>query len=219
MAQVRVNPFQVLAACAADWSRYGRLLDAASREAVRATLAELRCAGANQEATAERAARTLVGALPAEVAAELVREEEPGRFAGAPSAILHEGYGATDLCMLVLDGNPMVGPVLGAIRKRLLSAPAEPWSESADPRLIVLSDEDGRRRLPAFQFEAGTMPWQIVLEIGTVLRADLDPWGAADWWLSGTTWWDGTPADLLGHGRDAEMLGAARALVTADEEA
>jgi hypothetical protein len=208
----------VLAAFAADWSRLSRLLDPGARQALRERLAELRAAGGDREPAADRAARTVLDALPADEAARLRQDGSPGRFAGAPSAALHEGYGTADLCMLVLDGNPMVGPLLGPIRERLLQEPASPWAEDTDPRLIVLSGADGRRRLPLFQFEAGAMPWKVVLEVNSVLRADTDPWGAADWWLSRSAWWDGPPAGLLGRGRDAELLGAARALVAADGE-
>ncbi|MFF7144815.1 hypothetical protein ACFZB5_26930 [Streptomyces nodosus] len=216
---MRVNPFKVLAASAADWSRYEHLLDPAAWERLSERLAELRIPGADRDAAADRAARTLLEALPGDAAVGLRQDADPGRFVGPPSTVLHEGYGAADLCMLVLDGNPMVGPVLGLVRERLLREPALPWSEATDPQLIVLSGEDGRRLVPLFQFEAGTMPWQVVLDINAELSADLDPWGAADWWLSRTTWWDATPAALLGRGRDAELRGAAHALVAIDGEA
>ncbi|WP_328876693.1 hypothetical protein OHT76_34325 [Streptomyces sp. NBC_00287] len=207
-----MNPFMVLAAFAADFARLSRLLDTDAQRTLGATLAELRAAGPDREPAAERAARTVLDALPAEEAARLRQDGDPGRYAGPPAAALHEGYAAVDLCMLVLDGNPMVGPVLGPVRERLLAQPALEWWPGAEPLLIVLSGEDGRRRLPLFQFEAGTLPWRIVPEVNSVLGAETDPWGAADWWLSRTTWWDGAPAELLGRGRDAELLGAARAL-------
>lgn len=215
---MRVNPFMVLAAFAADWSRLSPLLDPTARRSLGGPLADLRAAGAGRrQPAAERAARAVLDALPAEEAARLGRESDATRFTGAPTAAVYEGYDAADLCLLVLDGNPMVGPVLGPVRRRLLQEPSSDWADDVmDRRLIVLSGEDGRRRAPLFQFEAGTMPWQVVLEVNSVLRADIDPWGAADWWLSRTPWWDGTPAGLLGRGRDPELLGAARALV-ADE--
>ncbi|MFF7450285.1 MULTISPECIES: hypothetical protein [unclassified Streptomyces] len=212
-----MNPFLVLAGFAADYGRLSRLLDPDARRTLGDRLAELRAAGADQEPVAERAARTLLDALPAPEAARLRQDGDPGRFAGgAPASVQVEGFAAGDLCLLVLDRNPMVGPLLGPVRERLLAQPMSDWWPEADPRLIVLSGEDGVGRLPRFQFEAGTMPWRIVPEVNTLLRADTDPWGAADWWLSRTTWWDGTPADLLGRGRDAELLGAAEALVAAD---
>lgn len=210
---MRVNPFMVLAAAAADWDRLSRLFEPGTRRTLSERLSRLRAEeGAPDPAAAGLAARTLLDALPADESARLQQHRDTGRFTGQPQPQLYEGYTAADLCMLVLDGNPMVGPVLGPVRERLLRQPSTPWTEGADPRLIALSGTDGRRRLPLFQFEAGTMPWRIVLEVNSVLRAGTDPWGAADWWLSPTTWWDGTPAALLGRGRDAELLGAAREL-------
>ncbi|WP_234334762.1 hypothetical protein [Streptomyces sp. NRRL S-118] len=219
--RVNGNPFVMLAAFAADWPRLSRLLDPEARSALSGLLAELRAAGTGDADRAVRAVRTVLEALPDDEAARLRRHGDGGRFTGTASpAALYQGWSAADLCLLVVDGNPMVGPVLGPVRDRLLSAPALPWTGAgaADPRLIVLSAPDGGRRLPAFQFEAGTMPWAVVLEVNTVLRAGADPWGAADWWLSAHTWWNGTPpAGLLGRGRDDELLAAARALAGTED--
>ncbi|MFF8228498.1 hypothetical protein [Streptomyces caelestis] len=209
---MRVNPFMVLAAAAADWGRLSRLLEPGTRRTLSERLSRLRAEEGAPDTAAALAARTLLDALPADESARLQQQGDTGRFTDVAQPQLYEGHTAADLCMLVLDGNPMVGPVLGPVRERLLREPATPWTEGVDPRLITLSGQDGRRRLPLFQFEAGTMPWRIVLEVNSVLRAATDPWGAADWWLSRTTWWDGTPAALLGRGRDAELLGAAREL-------
>jgi hypothetical protein len=202
----------VLAAAAADWGRLSRLLEPGTRRTLSERLSRLRAEEGAPDTAAALAARTLLDALPADESARLQQHGDTGRFTDVAQPQLYEGYTAADLCMLVLDGNPMVGPVLGPVRERLLREPATPWTEGVDPRLITLFGQDGRRRLPLFQFEAGTMPWRIVLEVNSVLRAATDPWGAADWWLSRTTWWDGTPAALLGRGRDAELLGAAREL-------
>lgn len=50
-----------------------------------------------------------------------------------------------------------------------------------------------------------------------MLLADADPWGAADWWLSGNAWLGGgPPAALLGIRPDRELVGAAVALVEGD---
>ncbi|WP_308298756.1 hypothetical protein [Streptomyces sp. GESEQ-35] len=216
---MRVNAFMLLAAFAADWSRLSRLIGPDARRTLSERLAELRTADADHASAADRAARTVLDALPPEEAARLRQDGVgTGRYADPPAADLHGGFGAGDLCMLVLDGNPMVGPVLGPIRERLLREPSSPWTEGTDPRLIALSDEDGRRRVPLFQFEAGTMPWQVVLEVNDILRADTDPWGAADWWLSRTTWWPDPPAELLGRRRDTELLGGARELAAMDGE-
>ncbi|MFE7133753.1 hypothetical protein ACFVIM_23145 [Streptomyces sp. NPDC057638] len=223
---MRVNPFMVLAAFAADWNRLAPTLGPGARDALRDGLTRLRqlntdeAAVTDRESAADRAVREVLGSLPAGEAERLRREGASARFVSAPAPTdpLHQGYSAFDLCMLVLDGNPMVGPDLGPIRDRLLAEPALAWHAGADPLLIALTDRDGRRSLPLFQFEAGTMPWRVVLDVNTLLGADRDPWGAADWWLSRTTWWEGTPAALLGRGRDAELRGAAEALVALDGE-
>ncbi|WP_329049322.1 hypothetical protein OG873_07755 [Streptomyces violaceus] len=216
---MRVNPSTVLAAAAADWQRLSGLLEPGARRTLSERLSRLRAgADASDPPAVLAAAQTLLDALPPDESARLQQHGGTGRFTHQPQSEPYEGYAAADLCMLVLDGNPMVGPVLGPVRERLLSAPSTPWSEGADPRLIALSGTDGRRRLPLFQFEAGAMPWRIVLEVNSVLRAATDPWGAADWWLSRTTWWDGTCAALLGRGRDAELLGAARELAGPEGE-
>ncbi|MFD8631239.1 hypothetical protein [Streptomyces sp. NPDC059533] len=224
-----MNPFMMLAAVAADWNRLGRLLDPDAHRALPELLADVRAtpgaddqgdpaAEADRREAAHRAIRAVLDGLPEDEAARLRGEGGTGRFAGSSPSAVHEGYGAMDLCMLVIDGNPMVGPLLGPVRERLLRSRSLSPREAGpiDPRLIVLTGEDGERRLPAFQFEAGTMPWEVVLEVADVLRADADPWGVADWWLSANAWTGGAPAGLLGQGRDPELLGAARALTLTD---
>ncbi|MFF8616094.1 hypothetical protein [Streptomyces sp. NPDC015350] len=228
---MRVNPFATLAAVAADWSRLGPLLAPGSHPELRALLTDVRTAlgtpapdardhGGAGHGAADRAVRAVLAALPAGEAARLRGDGDPGRFVGTSPSAVHQGFDAMDLCMLVIDDNPMVGPLLGPVRERLLRAPASspPGTGAVDPRLIVLTRENGERRLPAFQFEAGTRPWQVVLEVADVLHADRDPWGAADWWLSANAWTGGAPAGLLGQGRDPELLGAARTLTVTGGE-
>ncbi|MFD3658039.1 hypothetical protein [Streptomyces sp. NPDC058620] len=227
-----MNPFMMLAAVAADWTRLGQLLDPGAHLALRALLADVRTrlrtynegnpgarAAADRNA-ADRAVRAVLDALPAGEAVRLRGDGVTERFAGTSPSAVHEGYGAMDLCMLVIDGNPMVGPLLGPVRARLLQEPALIPRETGlpDPRLISLTRENGEKQFPAFQFEAGTMPWAVVLEVADVLRADRDPWGVADWWLSANAWTGTAPASLLGQGRDPELLGAARALTDTDGE-
>jgi hypothetical protein len=78
--------------------------------------------------------------------------------------------------------------------------------------LIFLTDGDKAERVPAFQLdpESGT-PYAVVVEINRLLSADVDPWGAADWWLGSNVWLDAAPARLLGTGADQALLSAARA--------
>ncbi|MFD8012220.1 hypothetical protein [Streptomyces sp. NPDC058955] len=223
-----MNALTTLAAAAADWDRLAPLLPPPARSELRDRLAELRAA-ADAPATAESAAadavRVLLGALPDPESARLRRHGAPdadgARFTAhggtPPSARVH-GYAALDLCLLVVDGNPMVGPLLGPVRDRLLAAPAQPADPGAGsrsalhPGLIVLTRPDGGRQVPAFQYASGVRPWAVVLEVNALLGAATDPWGAADWWLSANAWTGGAPAALLGRGRDPELTGAARTL-------
>ncbi|MFE9389214.1 hypothetical protein [Streptomyces sp. NPDC006784] len=126
--------------------------------------------------------------------------------------------------------DPVPGPdpgpetVLG-VHERLLREPALPADEArarcggAVPpsELIRLSDPLGREHYPAFQFAAADgAPHEVVLEVNRLLLADIDPWGAAAWWLEGNTWLGGAPASLLGHLPDRALVGAAAALVEED---
>ncbi|MEU6510595.1 hypothetical protein [Streptomyces sp. NPDC046942] len=81
------------------------------------------------------------------------------------------------------------------------------------PELIRLRDVRGGVRYPEFQFAEGDgTPYEVVLEVNRLLLADIDPWGAAAWWLSVNTWLGGTPASLLGLLPDHRLVGAAGAL-------
>ncbi|WP_037815754.1 hypothetical protein [Streptomyces sp. NRRL S-1022] len=82
--------------------------------------------------------------------------------------------------------------------------------------LIRLRDPDDGIRYPRFQFRPGTaQPLPVVRRINALLRADRDPWGAADWWLGGNRWLGGVPADLLGVLPDDALERAAAELVGA----
>ncbi|MGW4232065.1 hypothetical protein ACWEF9_22675 [Streptomyces sp. NPDC004980] len=82
------------------------------------------------------------------------------------------------------------------------------------PELIRLPDPRDGDRYPEFQFPAvGGTPHDVVLEVNRLLLADIDPRGAASWWLSGNSWLGGTPASLLGRRPDHELVGAATTLV------
>lgn len=82
------------------------------------------------------------------------------------------------------------------------------------PELIRLPDPPNGDRYPRFQFPTGGgTPHEVVLEVNRLLLADIDPRGAASWWLGGNTWLGGTPASFLGRLPDHELVGAASALV------
>ncbi|MFI1098885.1 hypothetical protein [Streptomyces melanogenes] len=217
-----MNPYAVLAAAAAEWDTVGPRLDADVREELAVLLARVRAAArfeADPAGTVERAVELLRTRLPDRFG--------PGRFAA--TAFLADtgeldatylGFRAEDLAVLLLDGHRMVGPVLGAVRERLLAAPAvdgdtvlRAGGDPYAPGLVRLRGEGGVLRLPAFQFSEGTLPWLVVLEVNEVLRADTDPWGAADWWLSENAWLGTAPVRLLGTPGDRRLAATARHLV------
>ncbi|MET8700068.1 hypothetical protein ABZW10_14540 [Kitasatospora sp. NPDC004723] len=216
-----MNPYQVLAAAAADWDRLAGLLKPASGSQLEARLQALRSAGQDGPArlqAAEKAARLLLEALPDAESGRL-DDASGARFAGDPQDRSHLGFHADDLAVLVLDGHRMVGPVLGPTRARILAVPALDPDEvrllGGDPGaagLLRLTGLGGRLRLPGFQFGVAGAPLPTVVEVNTLLDAERDPWGVADWWLSANAWLGGNPADLLGAGRDGQLVDAARYL-------
>ncbi|MGV4981601.1 hypothetical protein ACVB8X_00440 [Streptomyces sp. NRAIS4] len=121
---------------------------------------------------------------------------------------------------------PDTAAIIAAVERRLLHAPALSAAEvharypgsAPPPELIRLADPDLGDRYPEFQFRpGGGAPYEVVLEVNRVLLADADPWGAADWWLSGNAWLGGgPPAALLGVRPDRDLVGAAVALVEGD---
>lgn len=211
----RGSAYALLAGAAADWDRLEGLLSEQTRGELAVLLKELRAApdGEEQRAAAEAAARLLDPWLPG----------DGGRLVNTPSApggYTVEGFTAADLSVLVLDGHRMAGPVLGAVRDRLLAAPAlsvaeveEQGGEPYDPGLIRLRGEEGRLRLPQFQFARGALAWPVVLEVNALLGAGRDPWGVADWWLSPNAWLGTEPAQLLGTARESQVADAAHYLV------
>ncbi|WP_353946639.1 hypothetical protein ABII15_36840 [Streptomyces sp. HUAS MG91] len=104
------------------------------------------------------------------------------------------------------------------IRNRLLSEASlseeqvelllgqDPWHR----HLIRLTDASGEVRLPNFQFGPDGTPLPVVLSINEELRADVDPWGVADWWLGRNHWLDTPPARALGRVPDDELIAVAR---------
>lgn len=82
------------------------------------------------------------------------------------------------------------------------------------PELIRVPGSPEGARYPRFQFPAGSgAPYGVVLEVNRLLLADIDPWGAGNWWLSDNSWLGGAPASLLGRLSDDRLVGAATQLV------
>ncbi|SCE03871.1 Serine/threonine protein kinase [Streptomyces sp. IgraMP-1] len=200
----------VLAAAAAAWARVGAGLTPADRTALGEELARRRRAPgpAAHRAATERAAALLATGLPGEFGAG-------GRSVALPVADSGTvaGFTADDLAVLLLDGSPMAGPVLTAVRERLLAAPSVPASELAcGGSGLVLLPAEGRRRVPRFQLAPDGAVRPVVLTVNRLLDAEADPWGAADWWLSPHAWLGAPPAGLLGTPAEAQLPDLARLL-------
>ncbi|MGW4884494.1 hypothetical protein [Streptomyces murinus] len=172
-------------------------------------------------ARAVRRLRRTLSALPPD---HPVSEALGGhRYAGGPREL--PSLATMDAVLRVL-GTPPPDPaeLLRAARRRLLAAPALTEDEHPELRggpdapagLIRLRDPEHGIRCPGFQFRTGTVePLPVVRRINELLRADQDPWGAADWWLGGNRWLGGVPADLLGVLPDEQLERAAAELVRA----
>ncbi|WP_327174545.1 hypothetical protein OG599_03990 [Streptomyces sp. NBC_01335] len=135
-----------------------------------------------------------------EPGAELDPAPAPGPLPRAASGSVFAGDHAPD---------PLLGePALSAAEARARCGGAPP------PELIRLLDPPNGDRYPEFQFPRGSgTPHEVVLTVNRLLLADIDPRGAASWWLGSNTWLGGSPASLLGRLPDQELVGAAVALV------
>ncbi|MFJ6782581.1 hypothetical protein [Streptomyces yangpuensis] len=138
-------------------------------------------------------------------------EPEPDPVSGGPGPAGTSAVGAAGA----------VGAADGRGPDPLLREPALSAAEAAarcggapPPELIRLPDPANGDRYPQFQFPSGCgTPHAVVLEVNRLLLADIDPLGAASWWLGTNTWLGGSPASLLGRLPDHELVGAATALV------
>ncbi|MCT2591573.1 hypothetical protein LHJ74_16985 [Streptomyces sp. N2-109] len=169
------------------------------------------------------ALRPLAFDHPARLAVDAIR------FGGAPIGP-ESVTGARDLLVRLTEPPP--GPdtatIIRTAQDRLLEEPAlnsllmcarchAAGFDEPPPELIRLGDAERGDRYPAFQFAGDSGgPIPLVLYVNRLLLADIDPWGAADWWLSGNTLLGGKPASLLGELPDEQLVGVATALVEGD---
>src|SRR5450756_2466665 len=119
----------------------------------------------------------------------------------------------------VADDDETPEGILAEVTDRLLRAPALTEEEvrlrgadPGDPGLIRLDRPDGGQQWPSFQFTRDGGPVRVVRIVNTMLGAETDPLGVADWWLGANPWLDGRPSDLIGDVSDELLLRAARAV-------
>ncbi|MFJ4677755.1 hypothetical protein [Kitasatospora sp. NPDC088783] len=105
-------------------------------------------------------------------------------------------------------GHPLLGEAAISAREARERCGGPP-----PPELIRVPGSPESARYPRFQFAGDGAPHGVVLAVNRLLLADIDPWGAASWWLGGNSWLGGRPVSLLGRLPDAELVGAAAQLV------
>lgn len=103
----------------------------------------------------------------------------------------------------------------------VLGRPGWAFQLAALDGTLILLDDSGTMRVPAFQIdlERGRVR-PVVAEANAILGAGADPWGCASWWLSESGWLAEamSPADaVLAGGYDGVLLRAARAVQAAWE--
>jgi hypothetical protein len=154
--------------------------------------------------------------------AETAEDVRPGGT-GTTAGILGDGADtAADTVADTVADTASVTPegILAAVTDRLLRAPALTEDEvrlrgvdPADPALLRLDRPGGGRQWPSFQFGPDGAPLPVVQIVNTLLGAEADPLGVADWWLGANPWLDGQPSDLIGHIPDELVLRAAHAVI------
>jgi hypothetical protein len=166
---------------------------------------------------AELIAEIVANSLYAEPDADQQHEPPPpaGDDADTTAGILGDGASAAaSTASMAPEG------ILAAVTDRLLRAPALTEEEvrlrgadPADPALLRLDRPGGGRQWPSFQFGPDGAPLRVVQIVNTMLGAEADPLGVADWWLGANPWLDGQPSDLIGHIPDELVLRAAHAVI------
>ncbi|MBA2807789.1 hypothetical protein E0500_010295 [Streptomyces sp. KM273126] len=197
-----------------------------ARDVVVAALREMRDeTAAGRVQGAARALRSLKRALSVLPPGHPVAQHLGGRRYSSGALRLPPVAQVTELIDILGEPPPDPEELRRTARERLLAAPALSSEEYAglltggpEPAGLIRLPDPGRgTRYPRFQFRPGTAePLPVVRRINELLQADLDPWGAADWWLGGNVWLRGVPAELLGTLHDEQLISAAAELVEAD---
>lgn len=106
------------------------------------------------------------------------------------------------------------------VRQRLLALPAyqegQVSAHGVDVErlsLIRLIADDGTVWLPSFQFDGDVLaPRPEVVETNELLWADIDPWGAASWWVDPHAAIGAPPVELIGGERASWLPALAKRL-------
>ncbi|WP_434444991.1 hypothetical protein [Lentzea sp. E54] len=202
----------IIGALVADWDRVTDLLGVDGRARLRALIGEMRSATSPGEraAIAHGVTRLLGEFLPDD---DRVFADAGVRYAGVRQSR------DLDHALIALSGDARLYGRPRSARERIL---AHEWKPAADLReqghtpdafgIIKLHRDDGSASVPLFQFDESGAPLEVVLRINWVLRAQDDPWGAADWWFSANAWLSEPPFTLVGRTSDDLLVAAAVAV-------
>lgn len=202
----------IIYALVADWDRVTGLLRASGRAKLRGLVETLRSAETSEERAA--VAHSLTRLL-----GELLPHDDP-IFAEAGVRYSRPGQEVVlDRALISLSGDPRWYGRSRSARERILT---HEWRSAADLRgrghtpdaagVIKLDRDDGSASVPLFQFDESGAPLEVVLRVNWLLRADEDPWGAADWWFSVNAWLTEPPFELIGRTPDDLLVAAAVAM-------
>ncbi|HEY5017778.1 MAG TPA: hypothetical protein VII59_13485 [Streptosporangiaceae bacterium] len=215
-----------------QWDDVIARLDGARGQELRGLITQI--GGAEGTGAVIRITQLLVSELPPEHPVRRALAEDD-LYVGAPT----DWAALRDLLVVVArtpDAEPVAGQddasapagtvdetpagILAEVTARLLRAPALTerdvrlrGADPADPGLLRLDRPDGGQQWPSFQFAADGGPLSVVRTVNTLLGAETDPLGVADWWLGANPWLDGRPSDLIGDVPDEVVLRAARAVI------
>jgi hypothetical protein len=215
-----------------QWDDVIARLDAASGQELRRLIAQI--GGPEHTGAIIRITQLLVTGLPPDHPVRRALAEDD-LYASAPT-----DWAALQDLLVVVAGTPDAEPVdgqddrpgpaadgdetpdgiLAEVTGRLLRAPAlteeevrRRGADPADPGLLRLDRPDGGQQWPSFQFAPDGGPLRVVRSVNTMLGAETDPLGVADWWLGANPWLDGRPSDLIGDVPDDVLLRAAHAVI------
>jgi len=199
-------------ALARDWDSVIAECDDNTRLDLRKLVIEL--ADAPDDDTRNRMSQAIAALLFATLPAQHPVVRLGNRLATARSSPLSLRQLSSMVRMRVVEQAPW------SARDRILSADWENARTLRDrgvdpdlPELIRLTRTDGSFAVPSFQFTEDGRPRDVVLRINQLLRAHDDPWGVADWWLSGNIWLHEVPIALLGGPGEERLMDAATAAV------
>lgn len=202
----------VLVAVAGDWPRFARQLGAGARQTV---LRQLAAAVHTHNWQPDELVRALLSEIPAEDPAWDALKHQTTRLKFEEPALLMQS--ALALRWIIETSPEALGEydspeaVEQAAEERLFTAPMISVTPDLPSDGVVVLERWQDIWAPAFQFDSEVKVLDDVATINRILEAEIDPWGAASWWLLPHATLGAIPADAMSLGGSDEVLAAAGA--------